>query len=98
MNAFSFQCSGLQRSIALVASFILTGILLAGNLMLAQPHPDNGAVSKPPRSTAAANRTHPPNDLDRAMALRLVTHGPMHSVQRANAIGGTEASQCIVTS
>jgi hypothetical protein len=96
MNDFSCHCSGLQRGIALVASFILTGILLAGNLMLAQSHPDHSAVSRPSGPATAANRSHSPRDLAHAMALRLETHGPMHSTQHTNASCGTEASQCIV--
>ncbi len=96
MNDFSCNCSGLQRGIALVASFILTGILLAGNLMLAQSHPDHSAVSKPSGPTTAANRTHSPRDLAHAMALGLQTHGSMHSAHHANASCGTDAAQCIV--
>jgi len=96
MNEFSCNCSGLQRGIALVASFILTGILLAGNLMLAQSHTDHSVVAKPSTPTTAANRTHSPHELVRAMALRLGTHVPMHSAHHANASCGTAAAQCIV--
>ena len=96
MNDFSCNCSALQRGIASLASFILTGILLAGNLMIAQSHTDHSSVSKPSTPTTAVNRTHSPHDLVRAMALRLGTHVPMHSAHHANASCGTDAARCIV--